>query len=185
MPSGARSSRKSKNKKDKSERKKGKESRGSNKKRKDKGEEESHKEEKTGNNEGRRDPIEIYGAVYTPAFGNYYDWALAMYNPSTNAWLVFQVTQEPDGGPFVPQITQRDPRSAPRCITPLMSLGYVEEAWMVQLEQLIYGIQVPGEAASWNCQDYVLEIWEAMMECGMISSDTWQAGRDSMMPYYS
>lgn len=45
--------------------------------------------------------------------------------------------------------------------------------------------QVPiGEALSWNCQDYVMEIWDMLQASGMISEETWQVGRERMLPYY-
>ncbi|KPM45598.1 hypothetical protein AK830_g981 [Neonectria ditissima] len=49
---------------------------------------------------------------------------------------------------------------------------------------MINQIPVPGEAALWNYQDYVLEIWDAVLGMGAIGEITWQAGRDDLMLYY-
>ncbi len=43
-------------------------------------------------------------------------------------------------------------------------------------------IQVPGEGDSWNCQDYVMDIWDVMRCFGMIDNDTWEVGKVRMMP---
>ncbi len=45
-------------------------------------------------------------------------------------------------------------------------------------------IPVPGEGLSWNCQDYVIEIWEMMYNNDMINQEIYDGGRVNMMPYY-
>ncbi|KAM3547531.1 hypothetical protein ARSEF4850_009969 [Beauveria asiatica] len=36
----------------------------------------------------------------------------------------------------------------------------------------------------WNCQDYVLEIWDTVLGIGAIDEVIRDAGRDNMIPYY-
>jgi hypothetical protein len=45
-------------------------------------------------------------------------------------------------------------------------------------------IQVPGESLFLDCQDYVMEIWNIVGECGMVNPDTYEQGRESMMACY-
>lgn len=45
-------------------------------------------------------------------------------------------------------------------------------------------IPIPGEGLSWNCQDYVIDIWDAMLAGEMINEETWAEGKERMLPYY-
>ncbi|KAH7108678.1 hypothetical protein B0J13DRAFT_165771 [Dactylonectria estremocensis] len=126
--------------------------------------------------------IELYCAVYTPRSGNHYHWAFVMYH-SELGWCLYEVVQQVDDGPFTAVFRQTDPRSSSRCL-PLIHLGSMHADYARQLPAAINGITVPGEAAMWNCQDYVLEIWDAVLGIGAIDEVIWGAGRDNMIPYY-
>lgn len=56
--------------------------------------------------------------------------------------------------------------------------------WLDVLVERIQEIQVPGEGVSWNCQDYVMDIWDIVGEHGMVDHETYEQGRQSMLPYY-
>lgn len=53
--------------------------------------------------------------------------------------------------------------------------------WLIEA---VRELPVRGEAASWNCQDYVLGIWEMLLEAGVIEHDVWSNGYDLMLPYF-
>ncbi|OBS16508.1 hypothetical protein FPOA_12832 [Fusarium poae] len=126
--------------------------------------------------------FELYCAIYQPRSGNYYHWAFAMYRPDLG-WGVFEVVQDEEDGPFRAVYRQTDPRSSLRCL-PLIPLGYIHPDHAQGLAGHINGIQVPGESALWNCQDYVLEIWDLVLEVGAIDEYTRDGGRIALMPYY-
>lgn len=144
----------------------------------------SKEKSKKGSRDDEQTYIELYCAIYTPEFGNYYHWAFATHNQQTRQWYIFEVVQDEQDGPFSPEQHQTDPRNSRRCHRPLTPLGFMDPGWWDTLIQQIGTIQVPGEAASWNCQDYVMEIWDIMRFDGMIDDNTWYGGRENMLPYF-
>ncbi|KAK5632415.1 hypothetical protein RRF57_008129 [Xylaria bambusicola] len=56
--------------------------------------------------------------------------------------------------------------------------------WYERLCTEIEPIPVPGESVYWNCQDYVMDIWEMMMAKGMIYEDVYVSGKAAVMPYF-
>ncbi|KJZ69839.1 hypothetical protein HIM_10767 [Hirsutella minnesotensis 3608] len=128
--------------------------------------------------------VDLYCAIYVPAFGNYYHWAFAMNHRQTRRWHLFQVIQEEQGGPFIRNQRQVDPSSSASCLQPLNYLGQMRVNCWDWLIQAVPAIAVPGEAESWNCQDYVMEIWELLLENGVIDEAAWNHGYQAMLPYY-
>ena len=63
-------------------------------------------------------------------------------------------------------------------------MGQMHSGWLDTLVEQVPNIPVPGEAQSWNCQDYVLEIWDFMLQVGMIDQVTWTQGKEVLMPYF-
>ncbi|KAG7123534.1 hypothetical protein HYQ46_009814 [Verticillium longisporum] len=128
--------------------------------------------------------VDLYCAIYTPHFGNYYHWAFATHNQATSQWHLFQVVQDEQDGPFRPEGRQTNPTNSERCHQPLTFLGQMHPGWWDTLVQQIGMIQVPGEGLGWNCQDYVMDIWDALQAGQMIDELTWYEGREEMLPYY-
>ncbi|KAM6508374.1 hypothetical protein FALCPG4_018241 [Fusarium falciforme] len=184
MPSHTKRSQKSRHGQDNPKGSSGKKRRQSDRPSKGRSGKESHKKTKDVSGVGSTEFLNLYCAMYTPRFGNFYHWAFALYRPSTQTWLLLEVTQEDPESPFVPEARQVDPRSSRRCLQPLTYLGQMNAGWMESLEEMVEQIPVPGEAASWNCQDYVMDIWEAMLGYGMIDQDTYNEGYNRMLPYY-
>ncbi|KAF5020566.1 hypothetical protein F66182_7398 [Fusarium sp. NRRL 66182] len=136
---------------------------------------------------GRRDNralVDVYCAIYNPHLGNYYHWALAINHQTTRGWLLFEVIQDVHDGPFEAVMRETNPASSASCHQPLLLIGQIDAEWTNTLVTAIGEIQVPGEGLSWNCQDYVLEIWRVMLNYGMITHHTWQDGHNAMLPYY-
>jgi hypothetical protein len=128
--------------------------------------------------------LQLYCASYSPYFGNFYHWAFSVFDPASEQWHVFEVIQDVENGPFRPEHRPVNPQKSIRCRRPLTLLGHMDPGWWDILVQQIGTISVPGEAESWNCQDYVIEIWEVMMESGMVDHQTWYNGKETMMAFY-
>lgn len=121
-------------------------------------------------------------AVYIPESGNLYHWAFCTLDNKTST--VFDVAQERQDGPFTPLRREINPLHSLRCLRPLISLGTLHRGWWDTLVENITYIPVPGESHYWNCQDYVIEIWEMMYTNGMIDMETYDRGKVNMRPYY-
>ena len=127
-------------------------------------------------------PISLYCVISTPFFGNFYHWDFATYDPNTQQWFVLGVVQEEEDGPFNYEKRYQNPLDT----TPgrLLFLGQVRPVCRDTLMRDIGLIQVPGEAASWDCQDYVMEIWEIVREYKMVDDDRWWESRRKMVRYF-
>jgi hypothetical protein len=40
------------------------------------------------------------------------------------------------------------------------------------------------QSSSWNCQDYILEIWQKLKDQGMVSEEIWKSGKQKSMKFY-
>jgi len=122
----------------------------------------------------------LYCAVYKPHRGNYYHWALAVL--SNGKWRIFEVIQDDpvNDGPFKRHSLNVNPADSDRCRKPLTFLGQVH---CPNLFTIIQNEGI-GSPPGWNCQDYVIEIWETLKDGRYISKETWQRGKDSMMVFY-
>lgn len=67
--------------------------------------------------------IELYYAICTAHFGNYYHWAFAARSQQTRQWCIFEVVQDEQDGLFRHEQRQVDPRNSNRCQRPLTLLG--------------------------------------------------------------
>lgn len=147
----------------------------------------SRKSDKHSKKSNRDSLLDLWCAIYNPHMGNYYHWAFVVSNPAekkeSERWHIFEVTQERGEGPFTPQYRRKNPLSSTRCHRPLVTLGQMHSGWWNPMLEAIRQIPV-GEPVFWNCQDYVLEIWETLAEHGMISHETWEEGKNLMIPYY-
>ncbi|GJN70096.1 hypothetical protein PLICBS_004148 [Purpureocillium lilacinum] len=135
-------------------------------------------------NTGSSSLLKLWCAIYYPQFGNYYHWAFAVSDTADSAWHIFEVTQEVQDGPFTAVHRRTNPTRSQRCVQPLTYLGQMHEGNLSPMINQIRQITVPGEALSWNCQDYVIEIWDALLGAGIVSPETWQSGRAQMLQYY-
>lgn len=129
---------------------------------------------------------DVFCAIYNPldGAGNYYHWALALNERGTSNWSIFQVVQAVADGPYTVDYREANPMNSRRCLQPLTYLTTIQGGWWGTLANLVNQIQVPGEAASWNCQDYVIDIWGGMYNEGIITQDTYNSGMEAMTPYY-
>jgi hypothetical protein len=128
--------------------------------------------------------VNLYCAIYTPQFGNYYHWAFAMNHPARRRWKLFQVIQEEENGHFIRDARDVNPNDSSSCQKPLIFLGQMFADYWDWLVEAVPYIPVPGEAQSWNCQDYVVEIWEQLLHHEVIDDESWKYGYQAMLPYY-
>ncbi|KAM0539969.1 hypothetical protein ACHAO7_011648 [Fusarium culmorum] len=126
--------------------------------------------------------MDLYCAVYQPRVGNYYHWAFAMHRPDLG-WAIFEVVQDVDDGPFRTAIRDVNPSSSARCL-PLVPLARIYSSYAQNLASQIREIPVEGRPALWNCQEYVLEIWDLVWQLGAIDQNTYEVARQNLMPYF-
>ncbi|KAI1271421.1 hypothetical protein F5Y07DRAFT_392758 [Xylaria sp. FL0933] len=124
----------------------------------------------------------LFCAIYSPATGNYYHWAFAIFD-QIKEWHLFQVVQTVENGPFHADQRHVDPHKSIRCIE-VVNLGKMRASLLPYFRNNVIKISVPGESYHWNCQDYVFDIWEMMKDKGMIDIPTWSEGMDALKPYY-
>lgn len=128
--------------------------------------------------------IGLYSVIYQPHYGNYHHWAFAAYLQNVETWYIFQVVQDVQDGPFRSEVLQTDPRNSARCLQPLLGLGYIDSGWWSILVEQISEIHTAQREAAWNCQDYVIEIWQRVRASGMVDEDTFRQGYAEMQTRY-
>ncbi|KAM0714519.1 hypothetical protein Q7P37_009815 [Cladosporium fusiforme] len=107
----------------------------------------------------------VYIAVYRPRDGNYYHWAL--YVKSTPS-KIFEVTGSHPN--FERNIVQAKPESTNRHVENI-EVGDVSEGDMSEFYSIMRRVEVDNETVDWNCQDYVVEALEALVEECVIDED--------------
>lgn len=147
--------------------------------------------------------ISLYCAIYRPQFGNYYHWAFAAHLVATDSssssspdsdsgpeeWHVYEVVQAIEDGAFEPTHQARvDSASLQGFRAPLIPLGEIltsgcEEGRWEKVQAVVLG-QTIGEPPGWNCQDYVLGIWEELRDRGVIGEEVWSGGKMRMLPFF-
>ncbi|PTD02485.1 hypothetical protein FCULG_00012840 [Fusarium culmorum] len=95
----------------------------------------------------------------------------------------FEVVQDVDDGPFRTAIRDVNPSSSARCL-PLVPLARIYSSYAQNLASQIREIPVEGRPALWNCQEYVLEIWDLVWQLGAIDQNTYEVARQNLMPYF-
>lgn len=138
--------------------------------------------ESSSNTETAAGQMDLRIAIYRPAEGNYYHWAFVAYVIETQQFHLFEVTSQ-DGQPFQYTYRQTDPESSIRHEGSI-PLAAVSQDWLRTVANTAQGIPVPGEGTEWNCQDYVMELWEALYQGGVVGLDEYENGRSYVMPFY-
>lgn len=131
--------------------------------------------------------VDLYCAISRPDFGTRYHWALVTNHreqTDKQQWYVFHAIQEKDGGPYVRNQRQGHPRECLKHVQSLKFLGQMRTDRWDCLTRAIPTIMVPGEAGTWSCQDYVIEIWGLLQKDGVIDDATWNQGYEELLPHY-
>ncbi|THZ71420.1 hypothetical protein D6C84_10257 [Aureobasidium pullulans] len=110
----------------------------------------------------------LFIAIYKPLEGNYYHWALHLQTPHP---LVFEVTRSHPS--FSPQLSHETPETSSRRdrLVECISVGDIEIVDLEQLKEKINVQHVDNETVEWNCQDYVLEALESLVEECIVDGD--------------
>lgn len=110
----------------------------------------------------------LFIAIYKPLEGNYYHWALHLQTPHP---LVFEVTRSHRS--FSPQLSHETPETSSRRdrLVECISAGDIEIVDLEQLKEKINVQHVDNETVEWNCQDYVLEALESLVEECIVDGD--------------
>lgn len=148
-----------------------------------------HKSSKARSSKGKpakqTDPeIDVSVAVYWPRWGNYYHWAFVLQNSYTAEWDVYEAAQDEEDGPYYPNHLSVNPTNSRRCLLPLVPLVSLDLIHKPTIDGIISEMRVPGQAAAWNCQDYVMDIWEVMYMFEMVSLEEYEYARERLMQFY-
>ncbi|OAA60468.1 hypothetical protein SPI_05592 [Niveomyces insectorum RCEF 264] len=127
--------------------------------------------------------ISIACALYIPAEGTKYHWALVFYSDNRKSWYICQVFQE--GDEFYRASNSADPTASSR-LTHLVYFGMVKEhkdTWknMIALEN---SVTIPSISTNTDCQNFVLDLWRLLCDSGYIDEDVWQYGVNAVSPFY-
>ncbi|THZ71404.1 hypothetical protein D6C85_05313 [Aureobasidium pullulans] len=99
----------------------------------------------------------LFIAIYKPLGGNYYHWALHLQTPHP---LIFETSHE------TPETSSRRDR-----LVESIHVGDINTVDVEQLKEKINIQHVDNETVEWNCQDYVLEALESLVEECIVDGD--------------
>lgn len=103
----------------------------------------------------------LFIAIYKPLEGNYYHWALHLQAPHP---LIFEVIgSHPSLSPQIPNETPETSSRRDRLVE-YIHVGDINTVDIEQLKEKINIQNVDKETVEWNCQDYVLEALESLVE---------------------
>ncbi|KAI9744121.1 MAG: hypothetical protein M1818_002273 [Claussenomyces sp. TS43310] len=105
----------------------------------------------------------LYIAMYRPRYGNYEHWALIL--DADDYQTTFEVTGE--HGTFERNVLSNNPEQPLRRI----QVGTINQRDLPELFKIIQGVEVDNETSEWNCQDYVLEALEKLVDECIVDED--------------
>lgn len=110
----------------------------------------------------------LFIAMYRPLEGNYYHWAFFL---QASRPLVFEVTGSHPS--FSPQLSNETPETSSRRdrLFECIHVGDINTVDIEQLKEKINIQNVDNETVEWNCQNYVLEALESLVEEFIVDGD--------------
>ncbi|KAK3055542.1 hypothetical protein LTR09_003462 [Extremus antarcticus] len=96
---------------------------------------------------------------------NFYHWTLHVHDLATSKHLQYQVAGEANY--LVANILHTAPDE--RCIQNIL-VGRVDTASSSLLDSPVRKVELQNDIYSWDCQDYVIEIIDAMEDAGLLGS---------------
>lgn len=107
----------------------------------------------------------LYIAIYKPRYGNYKHWALFL--ESTES-VIFEVVGEQ--GAFRKNTITGNSKNTTRHEKSIL-VADINEQDVPELKKVLSQVNVDNETMEWNCQDYVLDVLEALREDCIIDED--------------
>lgn len=105
---------------------------------------------------------ELYVVFYRPQFGNYQHWALYLQTDNGDH-IIFQVVGS--HGTFQAEAIRKNPTASRGYLSQTL-LTTINSEELSVMQQVIQNVYVDNETIEWDCQDYVLEILDALeVEC--------------------
>lgn len=101
----------------------------------------------------------LYVVFYLPRYGNYQHWALYIENGKQH--LIFEVVgQHPT---FKRNIVIADPKRSKSFLQQLF-VAVIHDSDIETVEIAAQSVPVDNETVEWDCQDYVLEVLDKLVE---------------------
>jgi hypothetical protein len=108
----------------------------------------------------------LYAAFFSPRYGNFTHWAL--YLDDEDIPMVFEVTgQHPD---FQRNVIQAKAEEDPTFLGKEY-IGLVNQADIEEIKDAATAVHVDNETVEWDCQDYVLEILDKLVDDFILDED--------------
>jgi len=109
---------------------------------------------------------ELYIAMYKPRYGNYEHWALFLDDDGHST--IFEVIGE--HRTFQRNSLSVNPENSRRHKRNIL-VGTINKQDIPELVKIMENVEIDNETSEWNCQDYVLESLEKLVEECVIDDD--------------
>lgn len=109
--------------------------------------------------------LDLRVAISKPIWGEYYHWGLDVFNEDEETRWVVEALGEPHQ--FTASSDDYDPKSLPRSWKSIhvVRLNDVE---IEDIQEVVETVSVRNDLAHWNCQNYVIEILNALEEAKVV-----------------
>ncbi|KAK6385764.1 hypothetical protein LTS17_001336 [Exophiala oligosperma] len=126
----------------------------------------------------------LYAAIYEPLYGNFRHFSLYLENGDEE--IIYEATGEwPNFEHNI--LVNKNPRNTRRIIA-LILIGEVNQTEIPEVKMLLEHANIDNETVHWNCQDFVVENADEIVD-GCLTTDDhdWRGknkGRDQVMEHY-
>lgn len=111
----------------------------------------------------------LYVVIYKPIYGgNYQHWALYI-DHELNPLVIEVIGEHPNFEPLISSV--RAEEFPGRSFLSRHFLGVVCQDDIPGIIEVVKGVPLDNETVQWDCQDYVLEILDALEEAFYLSGD--------------
>lgn len=111
--------------------------------------------------------LELAVVIYRPREDNFHHWGFHVYSRNTQGHRIFQA--EGPVNQLTAQIRCANPNSSARLLKGIL-LGGVYDTQFTRLAALIQGVEMQNDVSLWDCQEYVIDIMDALQEGGVLGS---------------
>lgn len=100
----------------------------------------------------------------TDRLSDFYHWTFYIHNPSTGLHRQYEVEGEAN---FLSRNILSEPPDSSRLIKTI-PVGHISQKSIPLLEAVIEKVEIRNDIFSWDCQDYVIEILDALQEAELL-----------------